>query len=87
MTNSLSNCGSGKPIPFSDYIILHNIYFCAAEFSVRLHGGATPYEGRVEVLVEDEWGSIQDSQWDIHDATVICRQLGFSVAKVCPPAD
>jgi len=55
---------------------------CAAEFSVRLHGGATPFEGRVEVLINEEWGSIQDSHWDIHDAMVTCRQLGFSTAKV-----
>ena len=58
----------------------------AAEFSVRLRGGATPFDGRVEVLVNEEWGSILDSHWDIYDAIVTCRQLGFSTAKVINPS-
>ena len=34
--------------------------------------------GRVEVCVEGRYGSICDDVWDYEDASVLCRQLGFS---------
>ena len=64
------------------YFFIYLFVYFIAEYSVRLRGGTTPFEGHVEVLVEDEWGAILDTQWDLNDATVICRQLGFSAAKV-----
>ncbi|XP_024086083.1 uncharacterized protein LOC106674111 [Cimex lectularius] len=44
---------------------------------LRLYGGANPNEGTVEIKANDHWGLICDDQFDIEDAHVLCRHLGF----------
>ena len=46
--------------------------------SLRLVGGNNDRQGRVEICYNEAWGTICDSQYDNVDASVICRQLGFS---------
>ena len=49
---------------------------------VRLVGGQSQNEGRVEVCVNGGWGTVTIDYWSSRDVEVICRQLGYDVEGI-----
>ncbi|XP_004860896.1 galectin-3-binding protein [Heterocephalus glaber] len=52
----------------------------AQDGDMRLVNGTTANEGRVEIFYGGQWGTVCDNLWNLVDATVVCRALGFQNA-------
>lgn len=59
------------------------VFFFLSGPLVRLVGGSSRKEGRVEVYLHGDWGSICDSGWNDLNAAVVCRQLGHRFIIIC----
>ena len=63
------------------FILFHN------QGSLRLTGGVHSELGRLEIYHDGEWGSICDDSFDMADAHVACRQLGYTEAVRILPSN
>lgn len=64
------------PILHKHFHMYNYVEYCK-NGNVRLMGGSTPMEGRVELCVAGVWGTVSDDGWGTNDARVVCRQLGY----------
>ncbi|KAL4715552.1 hypothetical protein ACJJTC_009178 [Scirpophaga incertulas] len=46
---------------------------------IRLLGGRTPHEGRLQVRIDEKWGTVCNYKWNIINAAVVCNQLGLAL--------
>ena len=54
---------------------------------IRLFGGSNESEGRLEVFLNNKWGTVCNDRFDMADGSVACRQLGFpGVEAVVTPS-
>ena len=86
---SIQECSNNKLSPSStsywNYqvvgVICHEIPTIDMEClfgDVRLFGGETESEGRVEICVHGFWTTVCDEGFEDKDALVICSEVGFS---------
>ena len=57
------------------------IHAATADGDLRIIGGATHNEGRLEVYHDNEWGTICDDFFWRKDAKVACKQMGYMGAE------
>ena len=52
-----------------------------AEIDIRLADGSSETHGRVEFYLNQEWGTVCADDFDMEDANVVCKQLGYDGAE------
>ena len=61
-----------------DVLYIATFESICTENSTRLVNGSSSLEGRVEVCVNGDWGTVTSYSWDYRDASVVCKELNHS---------
>ena len=72
ITESLYRCNKKSTKPQ-----LTTRYRRCSDVKVRLSGGNSTTEGRLEVYYDGKWGTVCDDEFSNIDAGVVCNSLGF----------
>ena len=61
----------------------HHYYFPFQKVQIRLSGGRSKLDGRIEILPpgQSDWGVICGDYWTIKEAMVACRHFGVGYAQ------
>ena len=54
------------------------VYADCTDGDIRLMDGTNELNGRVEICINNVWGTVCDSGFDSREAQVICKQLNYS---------
>jgi deleted-in-malignant-brain-tumors protein 1 len=80
VVNTLSYCGDSSAAG----VVCVDL---CEEGSIRLSGSTIQFAGRVEICIENTWTTLCDQTWDLIDAQVACRELGYSPYGAIPTHD
>ena len=51
---------------------------------VRLRDGPNPLEGRLEICINNAWGTVCRDEFTFNEARIVCAQLGFNEGTLMP---
>ena len=74
-----NKCESIKPSLRIIYILKTFTHIAGCQHgNINLVDGNSQNVGRVEICIDNQWGTVTDDGWSSNDAKVVCRQLGYS---------
>lgn len=60
---------------------VEEVYSECSSGSVRLAGANVINEGRLEVCINDRWGTVCDDSWDERGANLVCRMINNNTCE------